>query len=260
MNDLIVLTGACGGIGVELVHLFIRKGSRVIGIDINEKELERLSLLYPSNFISLKCDISDAKQLDDSCTRILKEYGVPNIWINNAGIAHLNTFRNCDTKDFDKVMNINFTALYRYTSFWMPKMIANGAGTIVNVASLAGYLPLGGLSSYCASKHAVIGFTKSLQQEIEVEKLPVDLILVTPGFIRTSLIQMGEKLGFPEELKSFTSSPKVCAQEIVESIYKKNLEITPLLNGKLMRLVKFTPEVISKNLAKGLLKKAINKQ
>ena len=259
MKELVAITGACGGIGTELVHEFIRKGYKVIGIDINEKALEDLSKIYPSNFISIKVDISSTKQLKESCNKILNEVGVPNIWINNAGIAHLDTFQNNSAKDFEKVVNINFRAVYRYTHYWLPKMIEKKAGTIVNIASVAGYLPLGGMTSYCASKHAVIGFTKSLQQEIEVEKLPVDLILVTPGFIRTSLIQMGEKLGFPKGLEFITSAPNDCAIEIIKAIKNKEIDVTPLLSGKLLRLIKFTPEVISKKLAKRLLKNALNK-
>lgn len=257
MKDLVVITGACGGIGIELVHIFIRKGYRVIGIDINEKALYEVSETYPSNFIPMRVDISNKKQLKDSCKYILYNYRIPNIWINNAGIAKLGL--TITEKEFDKVINVNFLATQRYTSFWMNKMKERKSGTIVNIASIAGYLPLGGMSSYCASKHAVIGYTKSLQQEIEVMKIPVDLILVTPGFINTSLMQIGEKLGFPKELEYLTISAQDCANDIVKSIYKKNLEITPIINSKLLRLLKFTPEKISKGLAKNLLKKALKK-
>jgi short-subunit dehydrogenase len=255
----IAITGACGGIGKELVHLYIQQGHFVIGIDLIDDELNQLAKKYPSQFHGIKADLSLKKEIKNLNHKIEKDFGIPDIWFNNAGIADLKPFLKQNFSEFEKVMNINFNSLANLTHFWMEKMTSRGSGTIVNIASMAGYLPLGGMSSYVASKHAVVGLTKSLQQEIEVSKLPVDLILVSPGFVETKIIQLGQKNGLPEKMKFLLSTPQDCAQEIVDGVKKKSLEITPTANGKFMRFTNRISPAFMRKLGKSLLLEALKK-
>lgn len=249
----IVITGACGGIGAELVHLYITEGYKIIGVDLDNSQLKDFEQKYPSQFFGIKADLTIKKDIKHLNETIESEFGIPTIWINNAGVADLKPFLEQKFSHFEKVMNINFQSLALLTHYWMNKMVSKGSGTIVNVASMAGYLPLGGMSSYVASKHAVVGFTKSLQQEIEVAKIPVDLILVSPGFVETKIIQLGEQYGLPEKMKFLLSTPQSCAKEIFTGVKKKKLEITPTTNGKFMRFMnRFSPEVM-RRLGKSLL-------
>jgi 3-oxoacyl-[acyl-carrier protein] reductase len=245
-NKIIAITGACGGIGQELVHLYIQKGAKIIGLDLDQKGLQQLQEQYPEHFSAYALDVTDSSARSAINNKILEEHGVPDLWFNNAGIADIMPFRESSQEKFDLVMDINFTSLSHFTRFWMEQMLTKGSGTIINVGSMAGYLPVGGMASYVASKHAVVGFTKSLQQEIEVEKLPIKLILVSPGFVETKIVQLGQKYGLPESMKPLLSTPSQCAKEIVHGVDKKQLEITPTLNGKLMR--------IGNNLSSGLMK------
>lgn len=254
----IAITGACGGIGIELVHNYIQQGHRVLGIDIDKNSLSELEKKYPSKFHGLNANLTIKKDLQQLNDNIIKNFGVPDIWYNNAGVADLKPFLTQNFPNFEKVIQINFTALAGLTHFWMAKMISKGSGTIVNVASMAGYLPLGGMASYVASKYAVVGFTKSLQQEIEVAKLPIDLILVSPGFVETKIIQMGEKYGLPEKMKFLLSTPQDCAKEIVIGVQKKSLEITPTANGKVMRFANRVSPALMKKLGKNLLNDVLN--
>lgn len=255
----IAITGACGGIGKELVHLYIQLGHTVIGIDLILDALNELEKRYPSNFHGLKADLSRKKEIKELVTKIEKDFGVPDIWFNNAGIADLRPFLKQSFSQFEKVITINFNSLAHLTHHWMEKMANKGSGTIVNIASMAGYLPMGGMSSYVASKHAVVGLTKSLQQEIEVAKLPVDLILVSPGFVETKIIQLGQKHGLPEKMKFLLSTPQDCAEEIADGVKKKSLEITPTTNGKFMRFTNRISPLIMRKLGKNLLQEALKK-
>lgn len=258
-QEIVAITGVCGGIGIELLHIFIRQGSIVIGLDINQNKLNEISKIYPNDFISIHVDISKQKNVIHICKKIISEYGIPDIWINNAGIANLKTFKDSNELEIEEVINVNFISLFKFTHFWYKQMIQNGGGTIVNIASMAGYLPLGGMASYVASKHAIVGLTKSIQQEIEVEKLPVDLLLISPGFVETPIMKIGESFGFPKDLNFLVSSPGRCAQEIVSNIRKKSIDTTPTLSGKLLKFISYTPEKIKKNLSKNLLKKVLKK-
>ena len=240
MKKLIVITGASGGLGSEFVSQYLAKNNHVIGIDLRQSDQEDRA-----NFTHLSCNLSNVKATEKLIEEIITKHGVPDLWINNAGIVTMDAFQNETQKEFDQVMKINFDAPVRIMRQLIPVMEKNGKGTIVNISSVAGLISAPILSSYCASKFALVGLTESVQQELELKKSPVKLILVCPGFIRTELIKLGQERGFPEHLKPFVSSIDRAVKKIIIGIDKEQSFIDPTMNGKVLQTVnRFGPGLL----------------
>lgn len=225
MAKVIAITGVAGGIGQALVKEFKSNGFDVIGVDIVD---ECPGVHY------FKCDLTNVEQTNEVFTEIQKQFPEITYWFNNAGLARLGEFLDVSQKDFDLVMKVNFDAQVIATRFWLPFFLKKRKGTIINMSSAAGFIPSGGMSSYIASKHALVGFTRSVQIELEAADSPVKLVLVTPGFVETNIMQIGTKEGLPEKLRKITSSPESCAKEIVAAIQAGKTEVTPTISGKVM--------------------------
>ena len=144
----------------------------------------------------------------------------------------MDAFQNETQKQFDRVMKINFDAPMRSDEKAYPDNGGEGKGIIVNISSVAGLISAPILSSYCVSKFAFVGLSESVQQELELKKSPVKLILVCPGFIKTELIKLGQEQGFPEHLKPFLSNSDRAVKKIIAGIEKNESFIDPTMNGK----------------------------
>lgn len=228
------ITGVCGGIGAALMRGLMRKGYEVIGIDIAAKKLADFEKTYGERFYACEADLLERDARKAVSQAILARFGVPDIWINNAGIAHIDAFLDTSEADFDRVLALNLHAPIDLTRFWLREMKAVGHGTLVNIASCAGHISAPHLSAYSVSKHGLVGLSESIQQELKFEKSPVKLVLASPGFVNTDIIQMGQAKGFPPILSFIPESAEVCAQEIIAATLKGKDFVAPTLNGKLL--------------------------
>lgn len=258
MTKTVVVTGASGGLGKEFVHQYLEKKYKVIGIDIEMGSLEKIN---DKNFIFYKCDLTHRQSLSNVMSEIQKIIGIPDIWINNAGIVNMDSFLNESENKFDQVMQINFHAPMRIMKILIPLMEQNGGGKVVNVSSVAGLISAPIISSYCASKFALVGLTESVQQELEIKNSPVDLILVCPGFIQTELIKLGQKNGFPEHLKHFLSTSENAVSNIIKGIENNKKFIDPTINGKVMSMAnRFGPKLLKNMAAKLAIPEALKQK
>lgn len=245
-NLIVGITGVCGGIGHEILKEFANRNYFIIGIDLNKERLLELEEEFKEEFRGIYCDLTDHHQYELILQQIKEELGAPNIWINNAGIAPIKTFMEHDAQEYQKVMNINFHPVEQANRFWLPEMEKAKECTMVNIASVAGLVATPMLSSYCASKSAVVGLTQSLQRELEIKKSNVKLILVCPGFIDTKMINLGEERGLPEELKFLVANPKKVAKKITDGILKGYDYIDPTFNGKLFTTInRLSPRIMN---------------
>jgi short-subunit dehydrogenase len=245
MAKTIGITGVAGGIGQALAKKFSSEGFTVLGIDLLDK--------CPLDIPYYRCDITNDEEVLRTFEKIKSDFPNISYWFNNAGIARLGNFLDFSNDDFDLVMNVNFRAQVTATRFWLSYFESKGEGVIINMASAAGLIPAGNMASYVASKHAVVGFTRSLQLELEVRRSSVNVVLVTPGFVETGIMQIGAKAGFPEKLKKLISTPESCATEIVSELLKGKKEITPTTSGKIMTTLVQLP--FGQNLASLVYKK-----
>ena len=114
------------------------------------------------------------------------------------------------------------------------------------MASIAGHVGGPYIAPYCATKHAVVGFTRALRAELALQTSCVQLVLVSPGFVDSQMISLGKKFGFPEWLKWMLSTPEKVSAEVLAGLERRKTEIYPTLNGRLMlRLQKTFPSAVT---------------
>lgn len=129
----------------------------------------------------------------DFSDAVLRELGTPAILVNNAGIGRFRPVVETSTDDYDDIMDTNVRGTFLMTRAFLPAMLAEGRGDIVNVASLAGKNAVKGGAVYAASKHAVLGFSKSLM--LEVRQYGLRVIAVCPGSVDTSFFGNADTVG-----------------------------------------------------------------
>lgn len=234
----IAITGAGGGIGRSLVLAFLKEQADVFASDLSLDHLVPLSAPaqdYGGRLFSYAADVTDEESLRSFRDHILRERGHIDYWINNAGITAIGSYMSSPADLNEKVIDINLGGVMRGTRLALEAMERRGTGTIVNIASVAGHLPAPYMTAYSTSKHGVVGFTRSLQGELEIKGASVQLMLVSPGFANTDIISRGGTHGFPEWLAFILATPDGVAKDIVRGIKRRKSEIYPTLNGKIMR-------------------------
>jgi len=191
-NKNILITGASGGIGNELVKKFVSLGGNVLGTGTNTKKLDKIKKQYP-NIKVKKFDIAEHLRIEEFIDDVSLELGGLDILINNAGINVDNLSIRMKDEEWKKVIDINLTSTFLLSKYAIKKMLKNKYGRIVNVTSVVGHTGNLGQSNYSASKAGIIGMSKSLA--IEYAKKNITVNCVSPGFIISDMtMNIAEKV------------------------------------------------------------------
>ena len=194
-GSLAVITGATEGIGRATAFALGRAGARVAmcartaaNVDATVRALRAEGI----DAIGMPCDVSDPECVTAFADFVGRERGTPRIVVNNAGIGRFKPLSELSLEDWDRTMSVNVRSLYLVTRAFLEGMLGAGTGTIVNIASLAGKNGVEGGTAYCASKHAVLGFSKSLM--LEVRKRGLRVVAICPGSVATTFAEKGERV------------------------------------------------------------------
>jgi len=191
-NKNILITGASGGIGNELVKKFISLGGNVVGTGTKTEKLDALKKKYPTIKVK-KFDISDHKRIEEFIENVSLELGGLDILINNAGTNMDNLSLRMKDEEWSKVIDVNLTSTFLLSKHAIKKMLKTKFGRIVNVTSVVGHTGNLGQSNYAASKAGIIGMSKSLA--IEYAKKNITINCVSPGFIVSDMtMNIAEKV------------------------------------------------------------------
>jgi NAD(P)-dependent dehydrogenase (short-subunit alcohol dehydrogenase family) len=203
-NKTALVTGSSFGIGRATAIAFAEAGANVVLTDWaeNDEVLNTIQSMGAKAFF-VKCDVSDEAGMKALHEKAIAEFGSIDFAINNAGIE--GTMAPChelDTATFEKIININLKGVWLGMRYQIAQMLKQGGGSVVNVASIAGLIgfPLAG--AYVASKHAVVGLTKSAA--LENAQTGVRINAVCPGVIKTPMIDraLGGNQAMEEGYKS----------------------------------------------------------
>lgn len=201
-DEIVLITGAAGGIGSELVKRFVDLGSTVVCVDYNQKELDRLKDELTSSHPDDKdknnnkrvhfyvLDITNVEQVKDVSARIRREVGDVNILINNAGtVNQAKLLLDLTEQEINRLFQVNILAQFWLVREFLPYMQSKNRGHIVNVASVCGLQGGYKLTDYCSSKFAVVGFTESLRIELNVTNPnnQIEVSVVCPFHVQTKL-------------------------------------------------------------------------
>lgn len=239
-----VVTGAAGGIGTSLCEELNKAGYLVWAIDQNELGLKTLAESFDKKgqkIFTRTVDITNEAAVTKLIEEIQSQSHHISVWVNNAGISGVGHFSKATTAAIKRVIDVNLTATLQNTRLILDRMEFQGDGVIVNVASVAGFVPAAYLAAYSASKHGVVGFTRALESELQMKHSGVRTLLVSPGFVDTAMVKE-EKFSFPEWLRFSLAKPQVVSKAVVRAIQTEKREIFPSWNGKLLLVVgKFVP-------------------
>ena len=183
-NKKILVTGATGGIGRDIVKKFISLEGNVVATGTNIEKLELLKKDFPSVNV-IKFDILDHSKIEEFIDNASTQLTGLDILINNAGTNVDNLSLRMKDEDWKKVIDINLTSTFLLSKYAIKKMLKNKYGRIVNISSVVGHTGNLGQSNYAASKAGIIGMTKSLA--IEYAKKNITLNCISPGFIQSRM-------------------------------------------------------------------------
>ena len=197
-NKNILITGASGGIGNELVKKFVTLGGNVLGSGTKTEKLDLLKKQYPTIKVK-KFDISEHSRIEEFIDNVSLELGGLDILVNNAGTNMDNLSLRMKLDEWKKVIDINLTSTFLLSKYVIRKMIKNKFGRIVNITSVVGHTGNLGQANYSASKAGIIGMSKSLA--IEYAKKNITVNCVSPGFIISDMT-----LNIAEKVKLYLTS------------------------------------------------------
>ncbi|NXV28546.1 RDHE2 dehydrogenase, partial [Rissa tridactyla] len=219
-GEIVLITGAGSGIGRLLSLKFASLGATVVLWDINQEGLKETSRLVRENGAvgvhSYICDCSKRQDIYTVADQVKKEVGDVTILVNNAGIVTGKTFIDSPESLVEKSMEVNIMAHFWTYKAFLPAMVAANHGHLVSIASAAGIIGVNGLSDYCASKFAAVGFAESVDFEMRVlEKSGIKTTIVCPYFINTGMFD-GCKSKWPRLLPGL--EPEFVAEKIMTAI------------------------------------------
>mgnify|MGYP000548327424 FL=1 len=191
-NKNVLITGATGGIGNELVKKFIILGANVFATGTKSEKLDIIKKKYPDIRIK-KFDISEHPRIEEFIDNVVLELGGLDVLVNNAGINMDNLSIRMKDEEWIKVINVNLSSTFLLSKHSIRKMLKSKFGRIVNITSVVGHTGNLGQSNYAASKAGIIGMSKSLAAEYAKKNITVNC--VSPGFIVSDMtMNIAEKV------------------------------------------------------------------
>ncbi|MEC1395183.1 3-hydroxybutyrate dehydrogenase [Bacillus velezensis] len=220
-----VVTGAAGGIGLEIAKKFAREGAAVIISDVNEqagKEAAARLTDEDCEAVSITCDVTNEKQVADMLQTVEKQFGRLDILVNNAGIQHVAPIEEFPTEQFERLIRLMLTAPFIAMKHAFPIMKKQQFGRIINMASVNGLIGFHGKAAYNSAKHGVIGLTKVGALEGAADGITVNALC--PGYVDTQLVR--------NQLKDISATRNVPYERVLEDV------IFPLVPQKRLLSVK----------------------
>ena len=180
-----LVTGASGGIGRSIAERLHAQGA-VVGLSgTRQAVLDEIAAGLGERVHVLPCDLTDLDAVDGLIGRADETMGQVDILVNNAGITRDNIFMRMKDEEWDQVIQVNLTAMFRLTRAAVGGMMRRRSGRIVSITSVVGAIGNPGQGNYCASKAGMVGMTKSLAFEVASRGITVNC--VAPGFISTAM-------------------------------------------------------------------------
>ena len=223
VDKRIVITGAGSGLGRAISLRFARERWRVAVADINAERAEETLVMVRSagadGFVQ-RCDVGRDEDFDALADRVKKEWGGLDVLVNNAGIATAGTVVATPPADWDAIINVNLLGVVRGCRTFVPMLISQHRGHVVNIASFAAIASPPGMASYNVVKAGVVSLSESLRAEVFDEG--VDVTVACPAFFRTNLLESfrGPDPAVKATVARFMEHASVTADDVANDIYE----------------------------------------
>lgn len=220
-----VITGASSGIGAAACIEFAKKGASLALVARRKEKLEELEKTLAKlgiDTLVCECDVSDKEQVRKMSLQVIEKFGKADVLVNNAGFAIYGAVSDLSIEEIESQMKTNYFGMIYCTKNFLPKMLEQKSGHIVNVASVAASFGLPGIASYCASKFAMLGFSEGLKHELK--GTGIGITVVSPIMVRTSFFDHHSFKHMPKYSPTSLSA-KTVAKTIVSAASSSRLEI-----------------------------------
>ncbi len=237
-DKIVVVTGAGCGIGRATAHAFATEKASLVLADINRERLDSVVKEIKTTGVRVaghQIDVSDKSQVAELATFTLDTFGRVDILHNNAGVGWGGPLELFPLEHWEKIVGINFWSVVYGVHYFLPHMIKQRSGHIVNTSSMAGYCGIGALGAYSATKHAIIGFSDVLRAE--VRRYNIGVSTICPGVIKTNIVHDGkqtllhtakvDKKKMAAFYDRFGWPPERVAKAVIKAV-KKNRSLVPV--------------------------------
>lgn len=215
-----LITGGGRGIGRAIALEFASHGARIAVAARTAEQVEQVASEIGNDAIALVCDVSDSESVTRMFSAMRERLGDADILVNNAGIAESATAVNTTDELWNRHLSINLSGTFYCTRAALPAMLKKGWGRVINIASIAGKTGAPYVVAYTASKHGVIGLTRTIALEVATKGVTVNAIC--PGYVDTDMVSRG--------IEQITQKTGRTSEEALDSLKKmspQNRLVTP---------------------------------
>jgi NAD(P)-dependent dehydrogenase (short-subunit alcohol dehydrogenase family) len=187
-----VITGGGSGIGASLARACAEEGMRVVVADVNGDRAEAVASELPHDTAAYKpVDVSDAQQVQELADFAFDTFGAVHLLCNNAGVSPVGRVWDYSDEDFRWLVGVNLFGVANGLRSFVPRMIEQGEGHIVNTGSGASFVSTPRLGPYCATKHAIVGLSEALRYELDGTGIGVSVLV--PAGVNTNIFESGAR-------------------------------------------------------------------
>ena len=230
----ILITGATGGIGSDLVKLYNSHNYFVLAFGTNTEKLNLLKEKYKDNIDVFSCDMKNKEEIKSTFEKNEAKLGDINILVNNAGITRDNLFIRLSDNDWNDVMNINFISHTVICKLVLKGMMKKRWGRIVSISSDAAKIGNPGQANYVSSKGALEAFTKTVANEVAKRGITVNC--VAPGFIKTEIIDSIDPSTLENMVKMIPSGKIGSASDVTNAVFFLTSEESSYITGQILHV------------------------
>ena len=231
-----LITGASSGIGKEMAIYLSEQGIDLVLVAREQEKLEEVQKQIKTKSQIICMDLGDA----ENCIKLYKQVGNIDILINNAGFGTFGEFTQTDLIKELNMINTNVCAVHTLTKLFLTDMCKNNSGYILNVASIAGFMPGPHMATYHATKAYVLKLTQSIYEELRKSNANVSISALCPGPIKTPFLDKANV-----EFKTKLMTARYVARYAIDNMFKGKYMILPGGNNKMIRfLSKIVPDKI----------------
>ena len=243
MTRRIFITGASSGIGAALAKAYAARGAKLGLVARRGAELQSLADSLSCESIVLTADVRDNASMQDAAARFSERFGLPEVVIANAGVSHgTATERREDLATFEEVVDINLLGMVRTFQPFLAGMCAARHGSLVGIASVAGFRGLPGASAYSASKAAAISYLESLR--VELRGSGVSVTTLCPGYIATPMTARN-----PYTMPFMMPAEQAAKKMILAIDDRRNFAVMPWQMAVVGRIMRVLPNRLYDTLA-----------